>query len=208
VRRVVFFNDGDSLPDNKKIIGKTGGIYISKDSISLENLISQMVDCMRGGYGGDIPENDVEAIIKGLESCKNCEEVVLVADSRSSVRDFSLITQVKKPVHVILCGAEKGIVPEYIKIAYQTGGTIHTIQEDIVSFAKYTDGKRIVDFAGVKLIFGGGMLEMYNRKKHYKQLSNEEKERLRLEEKRRKAMEAEKRKIIKKKKKKSRRLFF
>ena len=206
VKRIVFFNDGDSLPDNKKIIGKTGGIYLSKDSISLDNLISQMVLCMRGGYGGDIPENDVEAMIKGLESCKDCEEVILVADSRSSVRDFSLITQVKKPVHVILCGVEKGVVPEYIKIAYQTGGTIHTIQEDILSFAQFTDGKRIIDFAGVKLIFGDGKLELYNRKKHYKQLSTDEKDRLRNAEKKYKTTETKKQRVIKKKRR--RWLFF
>lgn len=186
IKRIVFFNDGDSLPDNKKIIGKTGGIYLSDDSITLEGLISKMVACMRGGYGGDIPENDLEAVLAGLESCPDCKEVILIADSRSLVRDMALLSKIKKPVHVILCGSDKGVVLDYVKIAYETGGTIHTIEQDIMTLASYTDGKRIIDFAGVKLIFGSGQFEVFNKKKHIKQLSSVEKKKVLEEEKKKK----------------------
>jgi hypothetical protein len=174
VKSVVFFNDGDTLSDYKKIIGKTGGVYIAADSLSLEKMVGKMVECMRGGHGGDLPENDLEAIITGLGNCTDCKEVILIADGRSAVRDMALLSEIKRPVHVILCGVSRQILLDYVKIAYETNGTVHTIEEDIVSFAKTQGEVRLVKFAGSLLVFGNGIIEIFDANKHYNMLSAEQ----------------------------------
>ncbi len=55
---------------------------------------------------------------------------MLVADD-SPVRDMALLKRIKKPIHVIFCGTVKGINSEYLKIAYQTKGSIHTANSDL-----------------------------------------------------------------------------
>jgi len=135
IKHMVIFNDGD---DNKfkgqtrtKSIGKTGGIY-SMDVYSLDNIYVTLEKAMRAGNGGDAPENNLEAILKGLKFYSYCEEVVLIADNRAPPRDMALIKKIKRPVHVILCGTN----PEppdinYLTLAYITGGSILTMQEEI-----------------------------------------------------------------------------
>lgn len=125
-----FFNDGDRLPDEKKQIGKTGGIYFSNAS-DLENLINTFYVVSKNGDGGDEPENDVEALLKAAKKYPDFDEIILIADNNSCVRDFSLIKDLDVSLDIILCGTENGINPQYINMAYLTGGSIHTIEEDI-----------------------------------------------------------------------------
>jgi hypothetical protein len=135
IKHMVLFNDGD---DNKykgqaraKTVGKTGGIY-SMDVYSLDNMYQTLEKAMRAGNGGDAPENNLEAILKGLKFYSYCEEVVLIADNKAPPRDMALIKKIKRPVHIILCGANPA-PPDlsYLNIAYLTGGSISTMQEEI-----------------------------------------------------------------------------
>jgi hypothetical protein len=98
----------------------------------------------------------------------------LIADGRSAVRDMALLKEIKKPVHVILCGISRQILLDYVKIAYETNGTVHTIEEDIVSFAKAQGEVKLVNFAGSMLIFGNGIIEIFDANKHFNMLSGEQ----------------------------------
>src|SRR3989339_215955 len=49
----------------------------------------------------------------------------------------------KKPVRVILCGAQTAVNIQYLDLALQTKGSIHTIEEDIEDLVKITEGKTI-----------------------------------------------------------------
>lgn len=129
-----FFNDGDGKSDNLKVIGNTGGLYHAQAS-NLENLINTFYRVSAGGDGGDVPENDLEAILSGMNKYKEFEELILIADNNSCVRDISLLSELDVPVHIILCGAATGINPQYINIAYKTGGSIHTIESDIINIS-------------------------------------------------------------------------
>jgi len=60
----VFFNDGDNALH--KPIGQTGGLY-PVETNSTFKLYSSMQRCMKGGFGGDCPENNMEAVIEGLD---------------------------------------------------------------------------------------------------------------------------------------------
>ena len=132
VKRVVFFNDGDQTPDDKKIIGRTGGIYFSRVD-NIDTLINTALQTISAGSGGDDDENDIEAILKTIKKYPNASNYILIADNNANMRDIRLIKSVNKPIKIILCGSENGINPEYLRLAKETGGSIHTIDQDITS---------------------------------------------------------------------------
>ena len=138
-----FFNDGNTTPDDKKIIGKTGGIY-NTSSQNLDSILNTAVNTIEHGGGGDNEENNVEALIEAQKQFPKARGLVMVADNWANMRDTALISQVKLPVKVVLCGALSTINTQYIDLAYRTKGSIHTIEEDIVDLRKITEGKVII----------------------------------------------------------------
>jgi hypothetical protein len=52
--------------------------------------------------------------------------------------------QVKLPVKVVLCGMEEGkeVHGDYLRIARETNGSVHTIDKDITEMAKLREGER------------------------------------------------------------------
>ncbi|MFT5823734.1 MAG: hypothetical protein ACI8ZM_004996 [Crocinitomix sp.] len=130
VAAFTFFNDGDRKPEKLKRIGNTGGIY-SVDNIEFAEVYGKMKYTMRQGSGGDCPENNVEATLKTIENHPEFDEIVMVADNYATPRDLAIAKQVSKPIHVILCGANSKINLAYIQLAYDTGGSVHTIEEDM-----------------------------------------------------------------------------
>jgi hypothetical protein len=138
----VFFNDGDMTPDNKKITGKTGGIYHSKAN-DFDELMKVANKTMTNGYGGDAPENDIEALLEGINKCKDCNDIILIADNWANLRDYSLIEKVKKPVRIILCGTQFGINIHYLELARATKGSVHTIEQDITNLMTLKEGQEV-----------------------------------------------------------------
>lgn len=133
IRQFVFFNDGDAKKQDEKIVGKTGGIYSIKaaDYTEVIELMRQVKD---KGDGGDLPENDIEALLAAQQQFPDAGEVVLIADNRSNIRDLALVPQLKRPVRIILARIVnddiayiKGV---YVKIALATGGSLHTRYRD------------------------------------------------------------------------------
>lgn len=144
IKNFVFFNDGNMLPDDEKEIGHTGGIYHTKGE-SIKKLAHTMRSVMLSGFGGDKPENDLEAVLYGIEKCPDFSELVLIADNSSAIRDMELLEQLNTPIKIILCGVEEGeaIHPDYLKIAQSTNGSIHTVAEDIMNMADKKEGDSI-----------------------------------------------------------------
>jgi hypothetical protein len=149
IEQLVFFNDGDDFKryrqkpfradsarpndtqvDSRKPMGKTGGIYPSRN-LSLAAVLETMTVAMNNGDGGDIPENNIEVLSWAMQQYKDVETVVMIADNLSPIRDLSLIERLKRPVHVILCNP-KGYPPhpDYITVAWRTGGSIATLEYD------------------------------------------------------------------------------
>lgn len=147
VKKVLFFNDGDDTPEGQKELGRTGGIYTS--SINMKAILANMKRAMQGLGGGDLPENDIEALLKAQKACKKCD-LLLVADAASYVRDAELIKKIKRPVDVILCvAAETGISPDYLTLAYRTGGTLYTTHGNLSGFRE-TNKKGVLKFGKCK----------------------------------------------------------
>ena len=138
----VFFNDGDSTPDHKKIAGNTGGIYYSRAD-DFDQLQRIAYKCMSHGGGGDAPENDVEALLKGLNKCKNCGDVVLIADNWANMRDYKFINKIDRPVRIILCGTQLGVNIQYLELARATKGSVHTMEEDIDNLMDLREGEKV-----------------------------------------------------------------
>jgi hypothetical protein len=130
ISHFVFFNDGDNKNSNQKIIGRTGGIYSSENN-AFNKIYKTMRSTMQKGGGGDCPENNIEAILNTLKSNPEAENIIMVADNWATPKDLSLAKQINKPIHVIICGGNYGINLAYIQLAIDTGGTIHTIEEDL-----------------------------------------------------------------------------
>jgi len=137
-RQFVFFNDGDNAKDKSKKIGKTGGIY-SYTSGDLDSISEQLIFAMSKGSGGDLEENNIEALMKALEKFPRTERLILIADNFASPRDMSLVPNIGIPVHVVVCGGTV-LNEDYLDLAYQTKGSLSFNGIDYMDFYKFEDG--------------------------------------------------------------------
>lgn len=135
----VFFNDGNNMPDYLKRPGHVGGVYYLKTD-NYKELKQMLSIAQRSGSGGDGPENNVEAIIKGISENPQVSEVILIADNLATPRDLSLLKKINKPIHIVLCGANNGINLDYLNMARENGGTVHTIEQDLLKLASLKEG--------------------------------------------------------------------
>lgn len=159
-RHFTFFNDGDNTPDNKKKIGRTGGIYnVAADSYA--DVSKVMSNAMINGGGGDAPENNCEALINAINNVPDAQEIVMIADNWANIKDLKLAVKINKPVHIILCGATEYINTDYLELARMTGGSIHTIENDLENLAKLNEGQKI-SFGSQQFIIRRGKFEPYN----------------------------------------------
>ena len=153
-----FFNDGDNKRDENKRIGMVGGVYVCRAK-NCDDLINTMKLTIKKGEGGDSPESVVEPILKALKKVRKPENIILIADNWAKVRDLNLISRVKIPVRVILCGVFDGmeINTDYLNIAYKTKGSIHTIEADITDLVTQSSGKKF-NINGFDYIIRGGTI--------------------------------------------------
>jgi hypothetical protein len=125
--RMVFFNDGNETPDMLKRIGYAGGLHFA-ESHAFDTVYKTMKTAMRRGDGGDIPENNIEALIAAQKRWPNLD---------------TLIKQVTVPVNIILCGDLQKIHPNYVELAAKTNGRIYTIDAEVSNLNKLKLGGRI-----------------------------------------------------------------
>lgn len=139
IKYFCYFNDGDRKPEAEKKIGETGGIYL-QEANKPEKLAQLFYRVMKNGYGGEtLDENDCEAILKAEEFyAGKFDNLILIADN-TNIRDIELMYKIKHPVKVVLVGCEYGINVEYINLAYITGGSIHTIDDDVIDIPAHTE---------------------------------------------------------------------
>ncbi|CAF4458115.1 unnamed protein product [Rotaria socialis] len=163
IRYYVFFNDGDDKLNSGKVIGSTGGIY-SMAANNLNKVLSTMESAMKNGNGGDIPENDIEAILHGIDMCPTCKDIIHIADNKATPRDLQLLNRVTKPVKVLTCQVDvAGVNPKLLTIADKTNGSLHTLDQDIVNLSKIKlDEKITIGRREYRRTSSGFVLESYN----------------------------------------------
>lgn len=141
IHDLIFFNDGDSTPNDLKIIGKTGGIYHGEGK-NYQQVRELAMKTIQAGCGGDTPENDCEALLYAFEVAPKASEYILIADNFAPIKDIVLLEKINKPVRVVLCGNGFGINVQYLNLAKKTGGSVHTMESDLVDLIKKNEGEK------------------------------------------------------------------
>ncbi|MDN5202909.1 hypothetical protein QQ008_16080 [Fulvivirgaceae bacterium BMA10] len=149
IKGFVFFNDCDVDGMPLKESDKKGGMYYTS-STNTGKVFKTMVKAIRkGSKNEDLVENDAEAIAFAYEQFPDVDEIILIADNVSPVRNLKFIADLPKPVKIIVCGTtlkdEVAIQPHYFTIARRTNGSIHTIEDDL------EDVKRIKEETWIKI---------------------------------------------------------
>jgi hypothetical protein len=154
VRKVAFFNDGNNKPTPMKFIGKTGGVYVT-DSCELLEVKKTLKKAMSNGSGGELPENDIEAVLEASAQCEDCKSIVLIADNYAPVRDVKLMKKVDKPVHVVVCNMARMLNVDYLNLALITKGSVHVRGKDYYDLDQYSEeNPLIIEGTEFKLING------------------------------------------------------
>lgn len=154
-KQIVFFNDNEENSNNQTKSKDTSGIW-TIDSGNSNKVIAKAVDAM---FEGKHIENDLEAICFAINQYpENKGNVVLVADNWENPCDMELLEflkQQKVPVKIVICGVTDRLNTLYLDIAYATGGSIHTMEEDLTTLATLGDGKTF-KLAGLKFRMTNG----------------------------------------------------
>jgi hypothetical protein len=158
--RYAVFNDGDRKPDDKKVNGKVEGVYVfSADSAVVFEKYLRLV--MQKGFGGDLPENNLEAVLKGLKKFPDSPRVLMVADCHSGVRDMELLSKIKIPVDILLCGTRSYVHPNYLNIARATGGNLYAIDTEITGLKQVKEGSTLLFGKARFLLRNGNFVPVY-----------------------------------------------
>jgi hypothetical protein len=159
----IFFNDGDDKDDDKKVIGRTGGIY-SVVADNYDDVEKTIKTAMINGSGGDAPENNIEALLASDKVCSSCDSIIMIADNWAPVKDISLLSSWHKPVKVVVCGVFDKINKDYLKLARDTKGSIHLMEEDIYTLSELKEGETIrIHGITYKLVEGNFIEAGYKR---------------------------------------------
>ncbi|MCE2683392.1 MAG: hypothetical protein ACK49D_05000 [Flavobacteriia bacterium] len=154
-KQIVFFNDDYDLSTNQTSKLDETGIW-SIESGNTTKVIETAFEAMQNGHHS---ENDLEAICYAIKKFpENKGNVVLIADNWENPCDMHLLDYLKSqkiPVHIIICGVEDRMNTLYLDLAYATGGSIHTMEEDLANIATLGEGK-VIRFGNLKFKMTGG----------------------------------------------------
>ena len=70
----------------------------------------------------------------------------MIADNWENPCDMHLLGYLKEkqiPVRIIVCGVEDQMNTKYLEIAYATGGSVHTMEQDLKNLASMKNGSTI-----------------------------------------------------------------
>ena len=122
-----------------------GGIYSVRSSEGIAKVLATLNTAKLNGNGGDIPENDIEAILYTIATCPTCQNIIHIADNAATPRDLILLNRATKPIKVIICKLVPGssVNPKLLDVAYRTGGSLHTLDSDIETLGSMKVGDTI-----------------------------------------------------------------
>lgn len=156
----VFFNDADTKPAETRKVGETGNCFYLKPNTT-DDLVNKMANVQAIGNGGWVEENNIEALLVSQQLAGPFKELVMIADNNSSVNDMLFLEKLNVPVHIILCGVNDRIEPDYLRIAYKTKGSVHTIEQDITTLGKMLDGQEVQIKGKAYKLMKGKFIEVF-----------------------------------------------
>ncbi|GAB4049353.1 hypothetical protein [Spirosoma litoris] len=137
IKGLVFFTDCDSLGQQTRPGGPAGRMFITHELNPTKGLPVLVETARNTIQNKDDAENDIEALLKAQQAFPEAKHLILIADNMSAVKDMTLLANVRKPVHVVLCGTTGSdttlaFQPDYYTIASQTHGSLHTLEDDLI----------------------------------------------------------------------------
>ena len=154
-KQIVFFNDDEEKSNNQIAASDDHGIWSIETSNSKKVIETAFVAMEKGAH----IENDLEAICYAIKKYpENKQNVILIADNWENPCDMKLLSFLKSqniPIKIIVCGVTDRMNTLYLDIAYATGGSIHTMEQDLVDVAKIGEGKTF-KLGGMKFRMAGG----------------------------------------------------
>ena len=155
MKNIVFFNDDDEKSTNQVAQQDKTGMW----SVSSGNYKKVMNVALEAMKKGEHFENNLEAVCKAIQEFPNDKnKVVMIADNWEDPCDMYLVNylQSKKiPIRIIICGVNGSINTKYLDIARATGGTVHTMEQDLTNLASMKDVTKFrID--GVKIVLYKG----------------------------------------------------
>jgi hypothetical protein len=140
MKNIVFFNDDDEKSNDQTKKKDTTGMW-TISSYSYKKVLATAIKAMEDG---DHIENNLEAVCRAIEEYpEDKHKVLMIADNWEDPCDMHLLKYLKEkkiPVRIIVCGVEDTFNTKYLEIAYATGGTIHTMEDDLKNLASMRDG--------------------------------------------------------------------
>lgn len=140
MKNIIFFNDDDLNSSNQKIKEDEFGMW-SASSKDYDKVIEVAMEAMNKGRH---IENNLEAVCAAIK--KHPEDklkVVMIADNWEDPCDMQLLSYLKEqkiPIRIIVCGVNARFNTNYLDIARATGGSVHTMEEDLVNLALMKEG--------------------------------------------------------------------
>lgn len=134
IKGIIFFTDCDSLGNETR--GRLPGkmfMVKKKDELLLWDTMFAAINNTENNKDKD--ENNIEALLFAQKNFPEVNDIVMIADNSSHVKDMKNLSKLKKKTHIILCGEtyEKNLAfqSDYVQIAKKTDGSIHTLEDDI-----------------------------------------------------------------------------
>jgi len=140
-KQIVFFNDDEENSNTQTNSFDSTGIWTIESS-NADKVIAMAFKAMEKG---NHIENDLEAVCYAIKKYpENKNNVVLIADNWENPCDMKLVEflkQQKVPLKIVVCGVQDRMNTLYLDLAYATGGSVHTMEEDLTNIAQMGNGK-------------------------------------------------------------------
>jgi hypothetical protein len=130
IKYYAFCNDGDSKKEREKKDGRTGGVYLTKAN-NLRKVLNKLYYVeKRTPATSSNAFNAIEALMRTRAQYRKAQNLALLANNQTCIRDIGLVELIAFPVKVIVMEVEGSINPQYINLAWKTGGSLHFKDED------------------------------------------------------------------------------
>jgi hypothetical protein len=154
-KQIVFFNDDEEKSTNQATKEDPTGMWTIETS-KADKVIDVAIEAMNKG---NHIENNLEAVCYAIKKYpENKKNIVMIADNWEDPCDMKLIEFLKSQgvvLHIVVCGVTDRLNTLYLDLAYATGGSVHTMEEDLTNIATIGEGKSF-KLAGMKFKMTGG----------------------------------------------------
>lgn len=154
-KQIVFFNDDEEQSNTQDKAYDPKGIW-DITSYDFKKILEVAETAMENG---EHYENNLEAVFYAMKKFPdNKKNLLMIADNWEDPCDMQLLEKLKAmkvPVRIIVCGVQKTFNTKYLEIAYATGGSVHTMEDDLTGLSKLAEGKTF-KLGGMEFRMSGG----------------------------------------------------